>query len=504
MVIGDLLRASTARVLDEAAAADLAEAALDSGREDEALAAVERAARQARTSPALWQWTALLHRALDRHGEALSAYDAAARLAPQDARIAHGIARTRLEAGLPAFGAFERARALAPHDGEVLLGRAAAQCGEGQAARAIEQLEATLALTPEWFAGHETVARLHWEHGDRSRFVRTVERALTARPRNVTLWRTLLGLLDHAQRYDDLLDAATRAQAAVGEHPVVIGNMAIACAELGRRAEADVLFARLADSPDPFLRIRHARHLLRSGAPEPASALLETLRGGSFERLAWPYLGLAWRMTNDPRWAWYEGDDRLVRAYDLTDSLPPLDRLAAVLRGLHRASHQPLDQSLRGGTQTDGVLFHRLEEDIVALRTAIAAAVRVHIDQLPPPDADHPTLRQHRDRPIRFSGSWSVRLTGAGFHANHNHPAGWLSSALYLALPNPTPGDEAKAGWLSLGAPQAELGLSLPATRHIEPRPGRLVLFPSTMWHGTLPFAAGERLTVAFDVADPI
>ncbi|MBK9588986.1 MAG: hypothetical protein IPO50_10640 [Sphingomonadales bacterium] len=38
------------------------------------------------------------------------------------------------------------------------------------------------------------------------------------------------------------------------------------------------------------------------------------------------------------------------------------------------------------------------------------------------------------------------------------------------------------------------------AKRLIEPKPGRLVMFPSTMWHGTVPFDAGERLTVAFDV----
>jgi hypothetical protein len=31
---------------------------------------------------------------------------------------------------------------------------------------------------------------------------------------------------------------------------------------------------------------------------------------------------------------------------------------------------------------------------------------------------------------------------------------------------------------------------------------GALVLFPSSMWHGTCPYsAAGERLTVAFDIA---
>jgi len=47
-------------------------------------------------------------------------------------------------------------------------------------------------------------------------------------------------------------------------------------------------------------------------------------------------------------------------------------------------------------------------------------------------------------------------------------------------------------------------GLDVAPTRHIEPRPGRLVLFPSTMWHGTVPFTQGERLTVAFDVQEPI
>lgn len=44
-----------------------------------------------------------------------------------------------------------------------------------------------------------------------------------------------------------------------------------------------------------------------------------------------------------------------------------------------------------------------------------------------------------------------------------------------------------------------ELGLK-PA-QLVEPKVGRLVLFPSTMWHGTVPFADAERMTVAFDVA---
>jgi tetratricopeptide (TPR) repeat protein len=42
----------------------------------------------------------------------------------------------------------------------------------------------------------------------------------------------------------------------------------------------------------------------------------------------------------------------------------------------------------------------------------------------------------------------------------------------------------------------------LPDDAIIEPKPGRLVLFPSIMWHGTRPFGAGERLT-GFDVRRP-
>ena len=55
---------------------------------------------------------------------------------------------------------------------------------------------------------------------------------------------------------------------------------------------------------------------------------------------------------------------------------------------------------------------------------------------------------------------------------------------------------------LTLGEAKApSFPIDLPPFRTVEPEPGRLVLFPSYMWHGTRPFAEGERMTVAFDVA---
>ncbi len=169
---------------------------------------------------------------------------------------------------------------------------------------------------------------------------------------------------------------------------------------------------------------------------------------------------------------------------------------------LHNTLSYPIGQSVRGGTQTDGPLFARADPEIRALRASIVEAVERHIRSLGAIDRRHPVLR-HRPHPVRFAGSWSVRLRGAGHHTNHIHPQGWLSSAFYVSVASQELMGPAPAGWLALGGPPAELGLDLPPLRMIEPKPGRLVLFPSIIWHGTVPFAGGERLSVAFDVAPP-
>jgi Putative 2OG-Fe(II) oxygenase len=96
-----------------------------------------------------------------------------------------------------------------------------------------------------------------------------------------------------------------------------------------------------------------------------------------------------------------------------------------------------------------------------------------------------------------------VRLGAQGFHSRHTHVKGWISSALYVELPPAAAMGPPPSGWLEFGAPPPELNLDLAAYSQIEPVAGRLVLFPSHLWHGTVPFADGERLTVAFDVRRP-
>jgi hypothetical protein len=486
---------------------DLARLALDEGEEARALPLVATAARRSGNAR-LWQWTGLLHRALDAHEAALEALAEAARLAPADAGIAHGRAQAAFEAGLDAVALFEAADRLGPPNGAILLGLAAARWAAGRGEEAAAALDAILAQAPLWFDGHAQLAQLRALMGRPETVAASFERALARQPAGtpeaLALWRGLLDL--HLRREDHVAQAAVVRRSLAAGQPAdqLADHAAIAAAELGED-QADALFAAAPAAMQPALALWRVRHLLRTERLEPALALIdeEIAAGGARATAIWPYAMIGWRLAGNPRHGWLAGDPRLVSVIDLGGRLPPLDRLAAHLRSLHRARGEYLDQSVRGGTQTDGPLLSRIDPMIRALRAAIVEAVEAHVAALPPADAAHPLLAAPRGRRPRFAGSWSVRLRGGGHHANHVHPQGWISSALYVALPEHNSGDAADAGWLTLGEPQAALGLALPPTRLVEPLPGRLVLFPSWMWHGTRPFGRGERLTVAFDVAPP-
>jgi tetratricopeptide (TPR) repeat protein len=499
---GNLIEQARIHPRDPGILCDLAEAAIAAQREQEAVPILDTAARAIGRHPRLWQWGALLHRALDDRAAALAALDRAARLAPLDKSIAHGRARITLEAGLPALPLYRAAGRLAPGDLAVALGAVAARAAGGDGAGAIAELESLLVATPGWIAGHEDLAQLRWTMGDQRGFFASYVRALGAMPRDPALWRSLIILLIHAGLHDQALETVHRARGLIGDQMFLDANEAAIHSETGAVAAADAIFARFAVAPDITFAIRRVRHMLRTGRIKAALADIDTWIVTPDAASMWPYAATAWRLTGDPRWQWLETQDGLISVVDIADRLPPLDRLREVLLGLHLARGEQFNQSVRGGTQTDGMLFARLEPEIRLLRQTVGEAVAAHIAGLPAIDPRHPTLAFGRDHAPRFAGSWSVRLGGSGHHASHAHPAGWISSALYIALPakdmrNP------QAGWLEFGRPPAELAIDLPAFRQVEPKPGRLVLFPSTMWHGTRPFSEGERLTVAFDVQHP-
>lgn len=502
-------RALITRLRDQALRAPLspgdamrfADAAAGYAELGEAIGHLDAALRTAPGDAKLLQWRGYCQRERGALPEAVADFTEAAQRRPNDPLIVHSLARARMEAGLPAVANYAHLRGLAPLDPAIALGLARALVIEGRAEDAIAGLDQVLATAPGWIDGHQAVSEYRWTHGreNGARFTVSLDSALTREPGNLELWRCKLGLLLQAQRYDALIAASDSGERQAGAHPMFTVARATAWSELGD-PRADDAFAAVDAPEDISVAVRRIRHWLRTGRTEEAARECERWLSHPRANMVWPYAATAWRLTGDHRHAWLEGEARLVGEMTLPAMPVSFDAVAARLRAIHIARQAPVEQSLRKGTQTEGVLFHRCEPELRALATACREAVRGYIDQLPPIDPAHPVLRHRRDEAVRFAGSWSVRLTDAGFHVSHYHPMGWISSACYLAVPPDLPAGE---GELVLGQPPAELGLTLPPIRIVQPAVGKLALFPSIMWHGTRPFGRGERMTAAFDVMPP-
>lgn len=213
----------------------------------------------------------------------------------------------------------------------------------------------------------------------------------------------------------------------------------------------------------------------------------------------------AWRLLDDPRYRERCDYARWVLPQRL-DVPPGWDDRASFLADVKRSlarlhdgqRHPLLFQSLRHGTETTNDLTRSADPAIQALFKAFAAPICRYLDHI-----GHGTdpLRRRNHGPWRFNGSWSVRLRTSGFHANHVHPRGWISSACYIDLPDSMTATRRQDGVLTFGEPGIVTTPSLRAEHRVRPEAGMLVLFPSYFWHGTVPFSGEQtRLTVAFDV----
>ncbi len=469
------------------------------GRANKAAAALRDREASASSAPRYWTARGAAELAAEDFAAAAASYDHALRREPGNARALQGRGRASLEQGeARAVGDYERALAAAPGNPYLLLGYAQALHVKGNTTAALRITETLVAQLPGWVEGLELHARLRWARRDDGYFVDHYDRAAIV-VRDPALYRSWAAMLTGVDRHTEAADILARARALWPDNAELQLAEAIAAGEAGDFARAATLFTHDGDDSTDW-RVAHARHLLRLRDPAAAERLLQDVtakRPGDIA--AWSLIDLCWRLIGDSRHHWLHGQDGLIR-----EVLLPIDgaeRAAAceLLMEWHQHVGRPIGQSVKHGSQTRGALFARAEPIIQTLRAASEAALLCYRAGLPPADVSHPLLR-HRDEPWAFAGSWSILLDGAGYHAAHVHPRGVISSAAYLIVPSQVD-DLGGPGWLEIGKPPPTQHLDLPALMEVKPREGWCAIFPSTLFHGTRPIAAGQRLTFAFDIA---
>lgn len=426
-------------------------------------------------------------------------YDAALAVEPNRAKALAGRAFVAMDRSEPdAADRFDRALAVDAANPDLWLAKARVldEAGDNAGARTI--VEAITEQGPHWLPGLRYLAELRLGAGEKN-FADHFEKAHQRLPSDPNIMREWTQVLAGNSQYQDASEVAARGRATYPDVEDFALIEAIHAGEAGDDARAETLFSQLQEQ-SPSRWQHEARHRIRRGELEQAGNLLaQALDDEPWSVSAWALTGIIWRLSGDPRADWLHEQADLVRLMPLEADHAVFERAIPVLHRLHDNSAFPLGQSLRGGTQTRNILFDRTEPELAALSDAILRTVNHYRETMPKHDAAHPILRL-RDQPWGLAGSWSVRLGGGSdHHASHIHPQGIISSALYMALPGFSQ-DQAQAGWLEIGRPPSDLRLDLEPITTIQPKAGHMALFPSTLYHGTRPFAEGERMTVAFDV----
>jgi tetratricopeptide (TPR) repeat protein len=448
--------------------------------------------------------------ALGRQGEAVATFRQAVAAYPGHPLAAHALAMALDAANQPAEAESVARHALANGRPSAMLRytHARSLIALGNFEDAEVALLACLRLEPRLLEAQNHLARLVWMRtGDSVQATAMMDQALRTFANDDALWAAKAAILqgagDARSAYACLAAQASRAHAP----PALLVRAGLAALEFEPSIALGLAQRTLRAVPTDTA----ARKLMvaaQLGIGDAAGALPHCdalLAAAPDDQYLIALQTTAWRLLGDARYHELCDYSRLVVPQQLDVPSPWSDLgsflidLKSSLDRLHSAhTHPLLFQSLRHGTETTDELTRSKDPAIQALFQAFAIPIGHYLEQIghgPDP------LRRRNKGDWCFNGSWSVRLRTSGFHTNHVHPRGWISSACYIELPDSMADTRSQDGVLTFGEPSIVTIPALPFEHVVRPKEGMLVLFPSYFWHGTVPFSDDRtRLTVAFDV----
>lgn len=406
-----------------------------------------------------------------------------------------------------ALACLDRAQALVPEMSHADYNRGNVLQNMGRAEEALGSYRVAIGRNPLDLRAHNDLNRLLYRLERSDEFLRSYDETFAFFPKVGALPLGKANFLFHTGDLEGARENYERAVPLMPNNVMPLDGLGLVLARLGDldgaiRAHEAALKLEPANAhawtnfSETLLRARDAKKARE--AAERAMAI------DADDQHALAMWGLALRMQDDAHEEDLNDYESLVQVFEVAPPQGYADiesfnrELNAYLDRLHLDRRENFDQTLRGGTQTLDDIFGAGHAPVERLRARIDEAVATYIARMKDDEA-HPLYKRRRNQ-FRYAGSWSSRLKDCGFHTNHIHPKGWISSAYYIALPEAVEDAKEKQGWIKFGEPAFEAGFKDPVRRAVKPVPGTLVLFPSYMWHGTVPFhSANSRTTIAFD-----
>ena len=369
---------------------------------------------------------------------------------------------------------------------------------------AVDAFQEAIALRPLYRAAHSQLNELLFQLNDTEHFGKSYVAVLSSHPEQHDLRADFIEILTNAGNETELSRYLNEGLELAPKHTRLLAQKAQRLANSEHYDEALTLSESVFEAlPNLDNGIALVKVALKVAAYDKVTKVINFLKSSYPDnQLVLAYEATCLKLTNRAAYDRYVRFEHVVKAFTLPvpqgydDLAGYLKDLKQLLVSMHTTNTQPLTQTLQKGTQTPGRLLERKDPLLEKLKWSYEQIIEQYIAELPD-DEHHPFFGRKRNCFV-ITGSWSVKLHDQGFHVNHVHPDGWISSACYIAVPDSLSDSE---GCIRFGQCPLELGENDEPSISITPKAGQLVLFPSYMWHGTLPyFSTQMRLTAPFDV----
>ena len=443
-----------------------------------------------------------------KFAEAVASYQNALKLHPEkfnqssaDLQFNLGIVLTQLNRLEEAANAYQQALLIKPNFFEAHGNLGTILQRQGKLDAAINSYQAGLKINPQDARGHFNLGTVLRDKGDLPAAVTSYQKAIQLFPNYTDAHNNLGETLRDQGNMDAAVKSYQAALALNSDHPNANYNMAEFLYLAKNYADAITHFER---SQLDDWQARKLYCLYKAFKFDAFKANRDVLTGGMpntspFVATLSTHFSINTN-TPDPYNFCKNGLDFVYQNQILE---PNSDLLNALLNDINTADIAERKQGrLTNGQQSAGNLFKRPEASFRALAELIKQEFLHYKNKF---SAENCELIKRFPIDLEFTSSWYVKMQQGGHLSAHIHEIGWVSGAVYLAMP--TPKLNSNEGAFEYGTHGDDYPILSPKTQkdfpvaHIMPSVGDIVLFPSSLFHRTIPFKANEsRICIAFDL----
>jgi len=437
---------------------------------------------------------------LGKLDEAVAFYRKALGIKPNYAEAHNNLGSVLQELGKPeeAIASYRKALAIKPDLAEAHNNLGIAIRELGHLDEAVTSYRKALALNPDYAEAHNNLGIALQGLGKLDEAVTRYHKALAIKPDFAEAYYNLGNALQDLEKLDEAVASYRKALGLKPDYVEAHNNLGNALKKLGRLDEALKIF----ESIDTALCYAHALECLFALGKydefyERQNTFMEknrtNIRAAAISVFASQQLG-----RSDPH-PFCKSPLDFIRVYKCLNDFRNTDGfLLGLVNELknREAVWEPPSKTTKKGFQTLANIFDDPNGKVSDLEQIIKDYINKY--RLEFSSSDCVFIRSF---PKTFSlRSWFVRLLKGGHQTEHIHTPGWLSGVFYLHVPNFSNQEEGSIEFGLKGYDYPILNKSYPKNRFY-PKSGDIILFPSSLFHRTIPFHSDEeRMSIAFDL----